>query len=235
MIRNASDPSLYHRLDSFGLVLASIIVDDFQITGSSPAAVARLKAQLAEIWDMTDYGPLKFFANVEIRRNRTTMETTMTQTAYVEDMLAKYGLQDTYAKATPCTQSIYHQRLLDPTTAYEPTFEDNYAAQVGTLGYLRRTRPDICVAHSVAAQFAKRGRHGPPHYRAMRNIMRYCSGTPRHDLHYVSTRKGTTDPWDVKGHVDSDWAAWKGTRRSRTGILIYLNGMLVAFGSKLQR
>ena len=36
------------------------------------------------------------------------------------------------------------------------------------------------------------------------------------------------------GHVDSDWANWKGSRRSRTGWLIYLNGNLIDFGSKLQ-
>ena len=53
-------------------------------------------------------------------------------------------------------------------------------------------------------------------------------------LLYTSTFKNPTDPWDIAGHVDSDWASWKATRRSRTGWLIYLNKMLLAFGSKLQ-
>ena len=48
--RNPSEPSLYHRYDSFGYVLMAVIVDDFEITGHPASAVARAKAQLANIW-----------------------------------------------------------------------------------------------------------------------------------------------------------------------------------------
>ena len=149
-------------------------------------------------------------------------------------MLARYGLSDTYIKHTPCTQSIYNQRLLDPVSPYAPIFEDNYTSQIGTLGCLRRTRPDLCVGLGVSQQFAKRGRHGPPHYRAVRNIMRYCKLTMHHGLVFQSSWKGFRQPWIIGAHVDSDWAAWKGSRRSRTGWLIYLQKHLICFGSKLQ-
>ena len=72
MTRNPADPSLYHRHDEYGFVLLDIIVDDFKITGWPLSAVARVKAQLSEIWDMTDLGPLRYFANVEINRDRET-------------------------------------------------------------------------------------------------------------------------------------------------------------------
>ena len=151
-------------------------------------------------------------------------------------MLARYDLQDAYGKATPCTSSIYNQRLAAPTSSYPPMFDNDYVSQVGSLGYLRRTRPDLCVALGITAQFSKLGRHGPPHYRALRNIMRYCKATMHHGLLYTSTNKLPTDPWDVSAHVDSDWAtySWKATRRSRSGWLIYLNKNLVDYGSKLQ-
>ena len=64
--RNPSEPSLYHRLDNSGFVMMDIIVDDFEITGFPPSAIAHAKQQLANIWDMTDLGPLRYFANVEI-------------------------------------------------------------------------------------------------------------------------------------------------------------------------
>ena len=83
MVRNAADPSLYHRHDQYGFVLFDIIVDDFKITGWPLAAVARIKAQLAAKWDMTDLGELKYFANVEIRRDRETRRTTLKQTQYI--------------------------------------------------------------------------------------------------------------------------------------------------------
>ena len=87
--RNVGDPSIYHRRDRHGLVLMSIIVDDFQITGCPPTAIARAKSELAATWDMTDLGPLRYFANIEINRDSTLRQTTMKQTHYIEDMLAK--------------------------------------------------------------------------------------------------------------------------------------------------
>ena len=47
---------------------------------------------------MTDLGNLRYFANVEIRRDRARGITTMKQTNYIEDMLVTYGLSDTYIK-----------------------------------------------------------------------------------------------------------------------------------------
>ena len=232
--RNPSEPSLYHRLDNHGIVLTSVVVDDFQITGWPPAAVTHAKQQLKSIWDMTDLGPLKFFTSVEINRDMKTRTTTLKQTSCIENILAKYGMADSYGKQTPCTAAIYSQRLLEPVAPYAPVFGNNYRNIVGSLGYLRHTRPDICVALGVAAQFSKMGRHGPQHYRGLRNIIRYCKRTMHHGLLYTSTYKSIEDPWTISAHVDSDWAAWKATRRSRTGYLILLCNCLIAFGSKLQ-
>ena len=232
--RNPSEPSLYHRLDSNGLVIMSVVVDDFQITGSPPSAVDLAKQELRAIWDMTDQGPLRYFTSVEINRDMTTRTTTMKQTGCIENILSRYGMADAYGKQTPCTTAIYKQHLLDPVEPHSPMFGNNYRNIIGSLGYLRRTRPDLCVALGVSAQFAKLGRHGPEHYRALRNIIRYCKSSRHHGLLYTSTYKGVDDPWDLSAYVDSDWGAWKGSRRSRSGYLIYLGKCLIAFGSKLQ-
>ena len=234
MIRNPSDPSLYHRHDRHGFVLMDIVVDDFKITGWPISAVARLKAQLADIWDCTDLGEVRYFCNIEISRDRQSRRTTLKQTQYIHDMLAKYELQDCYPLHTPCTKSIYNQHLLDPVTPYSSSSQDNYANQLGSLGYLRFTRPDLCVALGVASQFAKKGRHGPPHFRALRNVMRYVKHTANFGLLYTSSGKSPADPWTLSASVDSDWASCKDTRRSRTGWLIWLNNDLICFGSKLQ-
>ena len=92
---------------------------------------------------MTDLGPLRYFANIHISRCRQTQQTTLKQTHYIEDMLAKYGLSDTYGKPTPCTKSTCEQRLLDPVTPYPTLEKDDFSSQIGTLGYLRHTRPDL--------------------------------------------------------------------------------------------
>ena len=176
--RNVAGPSLYHRHDTHGIVLTTVIVDDFQFTGWPPSAVARAKFELKQIWDMTDLGPLRYFASIEVKRDMRSRTTTLKQTGYIEDILARYGLSDTYGKPTPCTTSIYNQRLLEPTAEYPPMFNNDYQNQVGSLGYLRRTRPDLCVALGIASQFVRLGLHGPQHYRAVRNMFRYVKDTP---------------------------------------------------------
>ena len=64
--------------------------------------------------------------------------------------------------------------------------------------------------------------------------MRYCKLTREHGLVYTSSRKRFRDPWIIVAYADSDWATWKWTRRSRMGWLIYVNGNLLDFDSKLQ-
>ena len=112
--------------------------------------------------------------------------------------------------------------------------EDDYANQIGSIGYLRFTRTDLCVSMGVAEQFTKVGRHDPPHFRALRNIMRNVSSTSDYGLLFTSSGKLSTEPWDIRGDIDSDWVNCKVIRRSRTGWLIYLNNDLICFGSKLQ-
>ena len=64
--------------------------------------------------------------------------------------------------------------------------------------------------------------------------MRYCLKTEKTGLIFRSSNKHPHGPWVIVAHGDSDWANWKGSRRSRTGWLIFLNGDLIDFGSKLQ-
>ena len=87
--RNFAEPSLYHRNDQHGIVIMSVVVDDFEITGHPPAAIARAKAELQSIWDMTDLGPLRYFTSVQIDRNMATRTTTLKQTECIENILAK--------------------------------------------------------------------------------------------------------------------------------------------------
>ena len=64
--------------------------------------------------------------------------------------------------------------------------------------------------------------------------MRHCLSSKNRGLHYRSDFKLTKEGWVVVVWLDSDWAQWKGSRRSRTGYLIFLNGNLIAYGSVLQ-
>ena len=192
--RNSSEPtSLYHRFDHHGIVIMSVVVDDFQITGWPATAVKHAKSELRSTWDMTDLGSLRYFSGVEIDRNMSSCTTTLKQTGCIENILARYGMQDAYGNHTPCTSALYKQRLLDPVSPYSPIFDDNYHNIVGSIGFLRRTRPDVCVALDITVQFSKRDRHGPQH----------C--LPRPTKHNVLSSEAHCIP-RPSVHVDPQWS-----------------------------
>ena len=58
--------------------------------------------------------------------------------------------------------------------------------------------------------------------------------TANFGLFYKSTNRVPGDPWRLEMYVDSDFANDRVRRHSRAGWLIYLNGDLVGFGSRLQ-
>jgi len=70
--------------------------------------------------------------------------------------------------------------------------------------------------------------------KALKRILRYLKRTKQAGLHYKSTRRKIGDPWTLEMYVDSDFANDRVGRRSRAGWLIFLNGDLVSFGSRLQ-
>ena len=55
--QSLADPSLYTRTDQHGKLLVTCIVDDFVITGDTPA-ILDFKREIAKEWDMTDEGRL---------------------------------------------------------------------------------------------------------------------------------------------------------------------------------
>ena len=53
-------------------------------------------------------------------------------------------------------------------------------------------------------------------------------------LEFKTKGRKPGDPWELQMFVDSDYANDRIARRSKTGWLIFLNGNLVSFGSRLQ-
>ena len=102
---------------------------------------------------------------------------------------------------------------------------------------MRWSRLDIynvtrdCARHMMLA--------GKTHYDAMVHIMDYCMTTPERGL--VLKPHGDWDgissgyKFEVTVKLDSDYAKCLDTRRSMTGSVVYLNGVLVMFRSSTQK
>ncbi|KAK3251572.1 hypothetical protein CYMTET_39091 [Cymbomonas tetramitiformis] len=113
----------------------------------------------------------------------------------------------------------------------------------GLLGQLqwiaRCTRLDIMAAVSALSRFC--ASYGPEHFVALKQVVRYLKGTMSYELLLRTTSSvprglglaGGALPMSI--YTDADYAGCKTTRRSTSGIAVYLCGSLLIFSSIMQR
>ena len=89
----------------------------------------------------------------------------------------------------------------DKNGDFQPTFP--YSSALGSLLYVRLTRPDILVALSILARFMKDPRQ--QHWAAIKDLFRYLKGTRNRGLLYQSSGLSLDDVWTLTLYVDSDY------------------------------
>jgi hypothetical protein len=103
-----------------------------------------------------------------------------------------------------------------------------YSSEVGSLMYaMVCTRPDI--AHAVGVVSRYMNNPGKEYWEAEKWILRYLRGTATHALCF-----GGSNIF-LQGYVDSDMAGDKDNRRSTTGYVFTIGGMIVSWILKLQK
>jgi len=119
-------------------------------------------------------------------------------------------------KLVPADPNVH---LSKPAEDSEKEITFPYREAVGDLLYLALvTRPDISFAVGQVARFVES--HGPPHVKAIRQIISYILGTSRFGICF--TGLATDSPI---GYSDADYAGCLTTRRSTTGsVFMYHNG-----------
>ena len=184
---------------------------------------------------MTDEGILFWCLNLRVTHDIQRGLMKIDQEQYADEVLRRFSMDQCNPRKTPMdVKPVLHSDMdpvLEKSEDYNETFP--YASAMGSLLYLRLTRPDCLVAISILARFMKNPCKS--HWQAVKAIMRYIKGTKRRDLLYRRTMKNSAAPWTLTMYVDSDYATDLDTRRSRAGYLIYLNENLISFNTSLQR
>jgi hypothetical protein len=92
-----------------------------------------------------------------------------------------------------------------------------YREAVGSLMFLAVvSRPDIAVAVNTVSKFLNN--HNDEHWRAVKRIISYVSGTIEYGIEYFCSEKAC----ELIGYSDADYANDIETRRSTTGYLFEL-------------
>lgn len=129
----------------------------------------------------------------------------------------------------PMSHPLYDD-VIDPSPEHTAKMDGlPFRRVLGALLYLStRTRPDISTAVSMIAKYQSKPR--PTHWKMVKHVVRYLIGT----IDYGILLPNRIDDVKVLCWTDADWARDLSNRRSRTGILITINGGPVIWTSKLQ-
>ena len=241
------DPCVYLKLSRTGrLIILSIYVDDIP-SASYPQDVAEweeIKQQFFAQYKIKFLGTAEWFLNMRITRDRSRGLLWLDQQAYVEQLLEEFGFDESKVVATPGSQEQLSR-------AGAPSSESEIAAMrsipyrkaVGSLTYLANSsRPDIAHAVNYVAQYSQNP--GESHWRAVKMILRYLSGTKNYALQFAgAANKVLAEAGEsnaaamvpaLRAFADANWGGCLDTRRSTTGWIVALGNDILDWQSRKQ-
>ena len=207
----------------------AVFVDDLVIESGSTARITDFKRGLESNYAMKDLGELQYCLGIRIQR-QPNGSITLNQSKYIEDVVARFGLQAAHSEPTPMEQGLHLSKSMSPKTPseIEKCSKFPYREIVGSLMYLMvSTRPDIAYAVGQLAMFLNCS--GPQHHAAATRLLRYVKGSKSLCLTYSPGKS-----LQVFGYSDADWAACVDTRRSMTAYIFFAAGGPISWKSKIQ-
>ena len=173
------------------------------ITGDDIEHISHVKKQLGEQFQMSDLGPLSYFLGIEVLRSAKGYY--LSQSKYIQDLLARSGITDSRIAATPMDLHLQ----LRPTDGAPLEDPSRYRHIVGSLVYLTVTRPDIAHAVHILSQFVS----APTsvHFGHLLRVLRYLRGTSSQCLLYAHDRHSVTGYCIL---LDSSPLVWKSKKQS---------------------
>jgi len=236
LIRAFADDCLYIRKEDGKIILIVLVyVDDMAVAGPNGIHIVSFKSALAEDFDITDLGELKFMLGILVTRDCQKRLIYLSQSTYIQQILSRFGMQDAMPVSTPLAVKHNLSANQSPTSEAEKrAYKDysdgiHYLSLVGSLLFATQTRPDIQFAVSLIAQFG--GNPGIAHLEAAKRILRYLKGTV--DFKLVLGRR-ENGGFDLVGWTDSNWGQDPNDRRSVGGFVFDIAGGCVSWSSKKQ-
>jgi hypothetical protein len=200
-----------------------LYVDDLLVFAQDPALMQEVKDQLSTEFKMVDMGLAAYYLGVRIRQEGT--QITLSQDAYVRQLIERHGLQNAKARKTPLSATVEKEVLEHPMPLSDPR---PYQKIVGELLYLAlMTRPELAFPSAWLGRVSHCPTEG--HLAAAKGVLRYLIGTSAHGITYdQSAAQGP------EAFCDASYAEDLTTRRSTSGFCLLLQGGLVAWKSGAQ-
>ena len=170
-------------------------VDDVLFISRNASLLEWTKAELEKLYRMHDLGEVQIFLEIEITRDHVKGILSLTQEAYVEEILCKFGMRDFRPVITP---GLTNHIDLDATACPN---DIPYCEVIGSLIYLAvRTRPGIASAVVVCARKVENPTKSD--WMETKRILRCLRGTSNFSL---VLRLGRCEYQKLEGYSDADW------------------------------
>jgi hypothetical protein len=203
-------------------------VDDCILTGSSPELISKYKQKFNDRYTLTDLGPVHWFLGIKITRDRSARTISLSQTSYIDSILARFGLSDAKPYDTPMVPGATYSRSDCPSNATEAAQMQRtpYCEAIGSLMYASvATRPDI--THAISALSHYLDNPGLIHWEAVKRVFCYLAGTRDFALTYGG------ELYDLTGYTDADGASEE-HRHAISGYAFLIDGGAVSWYSRKQ-
>nr|KAE8936552.1 hypothetical protein PF009_g13517 [Phytophthora fragariae] len=226
-----ADPCVYTRGEGEVECIVCLYVDDMLIASRQKAAIASVKAGIAENFRRKDLGRARFILGIEIDYDMERRTLGISQKAYTESIIKKFGRENAKPCLTPLEPGVQFTKADEPQTEEDKAKMKSkpYRSLVGSLMYLAcGTRPEISVAVAKLSRFLENP--GEKHWDAGIKVVRYLLKTKDVGIVYDGLL-GT----QLEAYSDADWAGNRDDRRSVSGMLLMLCGAPVVWRSTFQK
>jgi len=223
-----ADPCVFIRKTDEGITLITVWVDDLLAFASTVHLMEIAKKEISQMFEITDLGEPNKIVGIEITRDRAHKTLTITQTGYIENILAKYNLQDANPVSTPMDPNI----KLEPGDPDQNNRSNEYASLIGSLMFLTvATRPDIAFAVNRLASFTANPKLS--HWTAAKRVLRYLKGTKHLGIKFSKPEGPQTENTQFFGYCDASHAN-NHDRTSISDIVLLLAGAALISASRKQ-
>jgi hypothetical protein len=190
------------------VIFLVLYVDDILLANSDLGLLHETKQFISQNFEMKDLGETSY-VGIEIHRDRNQRILKLSQKAYIEKVLERFGMKNCSTSVAPITKGDKFSKDQCPQNALEQKQMKNisYASAVGSLLYAQVcNRPNIAMAVGMLGHY--QSNPGMEHWKAAKRVMRYLQETKDYRLTYRYT-----DHLEVVGYSDSYFAGCIDSRK----------------------
>ncbi|KAL0418133.1 UNVERIFIED_CONTAM: Retrovirus-related Pol polyprotein from transposon TNT 1-94 [Sesamum radiatum] len=227
--KSAYDPCLYFKFVNNAPIFLVLYVDDMLIASPDLSMIEKLQNDLRKTFEMKDLGNAKKILGMTIDRDRKTSSIFLNQKAYVISVLEKFSMINAKSSSVPLAPHFQLSKDQSPKSDSEKKLMEKvpYSNAIGSVMYLMVcTRPDIAYAVSCLSRYMSNA--GPPHWEALKWLLRYLSGSANTGIKFSRSSKGV----NLVGYVDSNYANDRDSRKSTTSYIFTLCGSCISWKSQ---